>query len=271
MAKQGKGGISWTEFTWNLFVGCLLASAGCEHCYAAELALRLEAMGQDLYKGLAYRDENGDARWTGKIRLNPEALKIPYSMKPSTIFVGSMTDIFMAKIPREWQRLLFEVICNNPQHRYLLLTKRPALAGNVLRELGIAPMENVLIGFSAEDQKNFDARAPFAKQLHDMGWRTWVSIEPQLDAIKLGEAAEWLEWVVVGGESTRRARKVARRFDFEWARSLLAECRRGGAAFHMKQGGHQPFNLGKPMKMDGQGHDMEQFPEGLRIREFPEN
>lgn len=43
--------IEWTDATWNPVAGCSLASAGCKHCYAMQMAYRLEAMGVDKYKG----------------------------------------------------------------------------------------------------------------------------------------------------------------------------------------------------------------------------
>ena len=42
--------IEWTEETWNPVTGCTKYSAGCEHCYAAAFARRLQAMGNSRYK-----------------------------------------------------------------------------------------------------------------------------------------------------------------------------------------------------------------------------
>ena len=35
--------IEWTDATWNPVVGCSIVTAGCTHCYAMEMARRLEA------------------------------------------------------------------------------------------------------------------------------------------------------------------------------------------------------------------------------------
>lgn len=43
--------IEWTEATWNPVTGCSKISAGCKHCYAERMALRLQAMGQPNYAG----------------------------------------------------------------------------------------------------------------------------------------------------------------------------------------------------------------------------
>ena len=44
--------IEWTDATWNPVAGCAIQSAGCTHCYAMQMAKRLEAMGMEKYKGL---------------------------------------------------------------------------------------------------------------------------------------------------------------------------------------------------------------------------
>lgn len=44
--------IEWTDATWNPVAGCSIVSAGCTHCYAMQMARRLEAMGAEKYAGL---------------------------------------------------------------------------------------------------------------------------------------------------------------------------------------------------------------------------
>ena len=45
-------GIEWTDATWNPVAGCSLQSAECTHCYAMQMARRLDAMGIEKYNGL---------------------------------------------------------------------------------------------------------------------------------------------------------------------------------------------------------------------------
>ena len=61
---MSKSTIEWTDETWNPVGGCKAVSPGCANCYAARMAKRLAAMGQERYKGLV--DEHG--RWTGEYR-----------------------------------------------------------------------------------------------------------------------------------------------------------------------------------------------------------
>ena len=65
-----------------------------------------------------------------------------------------------------------------------------------------------------------------------------------------------LDWVICGGESGPGARPM----DNDWAEALVDQCQAAGVPVFVKQlssGGTRPI------------HDIEQFPEGLRVREFP--
>jgi protein gp37 len=73
-----------------------------------------------------------------------------------------------------------------------------------------------------------------------------------------------LHWVIVGGESGRDARPMR----LEWARSLVAQCREAGVACFVKQiGSVAARELGS---RDPKGGKVEDWPEDIRVREFPE-
>lgn len=97
-----------------------------------------------------------------------------------------------------------------------------------------------------------------------------------------------LSWLIVGGESGRGARP----FDPNWARSLLGQCKAAGVAFFMKQMGSRPMYFAdslpcqqspesimlhgdydpEPLEMrlkDSKGGDPAEWPEDLRVRQFP--
>jgi protein gp37 len=58
------------------------------------MAARLDAMGMKKYRGLT-RKSGKRAVWTGKVRLDHNALGIPAGWKkPRRIFVNSMSDLF---------------------------------------------------------------------------------------------------------------------------------------------------------------------------------
>ena len=105
--------IEWTDKTWNPITGCTKWSAGCAHCYAEVMACRLKAMGLEKYR-------NGFG-----LTLHEEDLKEPLQWrKPHNIFVCSMSDIFHEEVPFEFVDRILNTICQTPQHRYQILTKR---------------------------------------------------------------------------------------------------------------------------------------------------
>jgi protein gp37 len=74
-----------------------------------------------------------------------------------------------------------------------------------------------------------------------------------------------LDWVVVGGESG----PGARRFNEDWARALLIQCRGAGVPFFMKQTGTDHTALYERLQKDRKGGDPAEWPADLRVREYP--
>ena len=84
-----------------------------------------------------------------------------------------------------------------------------------------------------------------------------------------GLAPAKLDWVIVGGESGAGARPI----NIEWASSLIAQCRSAGVACFVKQLGGRPYwqedaTASLPLK-NKKGGDWSEWPEALRVREFP--
>src|ERR1035438_6694180 len=161
-------------------------------------------------------------------------------------------------------------------------------------------LPNVWLGVSVEDQPTAAAR--IALLLQTPAALRFVSYEPALAAVDftclkpapnsvidalrgewaqskrdyptlsgLGEAK--LGWLIVGGESGPGARP----FDIAWARSARDQCAAAGTAFFMKQVGSNPRwtkqdisdAYWKPCP-DRKGGTMAEWPEDIRIRQFPE-
>src|SRR5512145_2338359 len=62
MSDQRKGGIAWTDETWNPLRGCSRVSQGCVNCYAESMAVRFAGPGQP-YEGTINLETK---RWNGK-------------------------------------------------------------------------------------------------------------------------------------------------------------------------------------------------------------
>ena len=123
--------ISWTDATWNPIAGCKPVSAGCVNCYAAQMAYRLECMGQKKYEGLTKAKRNGCNEFNGRLNLCHDALSIPLRWKkPRRIFVNSMSDLFHEDVPFEFIDEVYAVMLacayfHDYDHTFQILTKRP--------------------------------------------------------------------------------------------------------------------------------------------------
>lgn len=159
------------------------------------------------------------------------------------------------------------------------------------------PLRNVWTGVSVEDQRRADERIPLL--LDTPAAVRWISAEPLLGPADLNGGRGWLygyeehgvdmtrpvgqrvgacvgwtpplDWVVVGGESGPRARPL----NIDWARSIIAQCKSAGVACFVKQIGAKPTaadpaSFGDWMLHDRKGGDPSEWPEDLRVREYPE-
>ena len=93
-----------------------------------------------------------------------------------------------------------------------------------------------------------------------------VSIEPQLGPVRLGSFAPLLQWVINGGESGAGSRP----FHLEWARALVAECRNASIPIFVQRLGSKPYEGTTRLRLnDYAGGDWNEWPDDLRIRQFP--
>lgn len=250
------------------------------------------------YAGLVKSTPSGP-RWTGEVRLVESVLDAPLRWKrPRRIFVNSMGDLFHEKVSGEWMARVFGVMARCPQHTFQVLTKRPenmrdwmnifratvpkgAITEAEHREIVERgwPLPNVWLGVSVEDQATADERIPLL--LQTPAAVRWVSYEPALapvdfapwlfsDGVRPGVGGRSLDWVVVGGESGPGARP----FNLAWAYSTIAQCKAAGVPVFVKQLGAMPELhvaadvLHMPI-LRGKGGDPAEWPEDLRVREFP--
>ncbi len=78
-----------------------------------------------------------------------------------------------------------------------------------------------------------------------------------------------LDWIIVGGESGHSARP----FNIEWARSTVQQCQAADVACFVKQLGAKPvedvYTTEPWIIRDSKGGDWNEWPEDLRVRQFP--
>lgn len=173
--------IEWTEKTWNPLAGCSIASPGCHHCYAATMAHRLAAMGQEKYVGTTEK-KNGHVHWTGKITLDEESLGIPLRVrKPTMWFVNSMSDIFHEKVPFDFVDKVFAVMGMCKRHTFQVLTKR---ADRMRRYFEERSWNDVIVGILQEfDSLPLKAPAP--------EWMSWFQTQYRVTEQESARGTEW--------------------------------------------------------------------------------
>lgn len=250
--------IEWTNVTWNPTTGCDRVSPGCDNCYALTMAKRLKAMGQAKYQ------RDGDPRTSGPgfgLTVHHDTLLTPLTWrKPRRVFVNSMSDLFHDRVGEEFLASVFDVMARTPWHTYQVLTKRHARLRSVMRSAVPGeswPLPNVHLGVSVDDQKWADLRIP---ALLDVDARVrFLSCEPLLGPVALRPYLKGLQWVIVGGESGRGARRM----DLDWVREIIADCRDAGVPVFVKQ-------LGSVWAADTcKGGEITTWPHDLRVREWP--
>lgn len=209
--------IEWTEQTWNPTTGCTKVSAGCKHCYAEVMAKRLKAMGANGY-------QNGFG-----LSLMPERLDQPLKRKkPTTYFVNSMSDLFHENVPFDFIDKVFDTIKKTPQHNYQILTKREEQLLKYFENRFVP--DNVWLGVSVENIKEGLPRIEVLRKIPAK--IRFLSIEPLLENLGKVDFSD-IHWVIVGGESGNKARKMKK----TWVENIQTQCDEQNIAFFFKQWG----------------------------------
>lgn len=215
---MAQSSIEWTEMTWNPTTGCTKVSAGCKFCYAEVMSKRLKAMGVEKYKD------------NFKVRTHEKELETPYKWKsPKFVFVNSMSDLFHPEVPIDFIKKVFDVMNDNPQHLFQILTKRGDLLRYYDSEGSLNWSHNIWMGVSVEDERVTER----IDLLRETGARVkFLSCEPligPLPNLKLNE----IDWVIVGGESGRKPRPMKP----EWVEDIKNQCLQTDTKFFFKQWG----------------------------------
>lgn len=301
--------IQWTDFTFNPWIGCTKVSPGCKHCYAENTtrARVLRSQGQETWGKGAQRSRTSAANWKEPLRWNnlvigpdgephPIELSGPGDRRPR-VFCASLADWLDEEVPIEWFADLLEIIHQTPNLDWQLLTKRPENfrqrlhAARFCFEVG-SPMslwitrwigfkdgyavipDNVWIGTTAETQECFNTRYTLLREI-PARVRFW-SMEPLLTSIDftdihyISSFKDGFHWVIVGGESGPKARHC----HTDDVRDIVSQCEIAGVPCFVKQLGTNVVATGRDQKQliamkHPKGGDPAEWPEDLRVRQFP--
>lgn len=223
MAEQSE--ISWTDATFNPWIGCTRVSPACDRCYAArdnERRKWVDGWGT----GVPRRRTK---TWGDPIKWNRKAAETGYRPR---VFCASLADVFDNEVDDSWRVDLWQLLRETPNLRWMLLTKR---IGNAPKMLPADwPFPNVGLMSTLESQEVWDRDYRKLKAL-PAAWHG-VSIEPMLGHIDIGPMVFHfgpVDWIITGGESGPGFRPL----DMDAVRSMRDQCARHGITFHHKQNG----------------------------------
>jgi protein gp37 len=243
-----------------------------------------------------YRDSLNGTRYDAKQVLKTKTVfNLPLKLKePSKIFTSSLTDFFHPDID-SYRGEAWEIIRKCPHHTFQILTKRPErIKDNLPADWGIG-WHNVWLGTSIGTQAAAAKRVAYLLEVPALV--RFLSIEPltghidlthidadgaghpnycqinclngrQTDMARPCRDVPKIDWVIVGAESGNdNGQYRYRECKIEWIESIVDHCKSAGIPVFVK---HLGTHLSKKLGLkDRHGGDMEEWPEHLRIREFP--
>jgi protein gp37 len=202
----------------------------------------------------------------------------------------SACDWLDAEVPIEWLANAIQTMHQADELDKLLLTKRPENWRCLMERASKCPMrestyqwlqlwilgqapERFWIGTSVEDQERADERIPRLLQIPARV--RFLSCEPLLGPITIRSLRKLVnrstDWVIVGGESGPKARPC----NVEWIRSIVRQCRAAGVPCFVKQLGSNCYDRSAACELvrmkykHPKGGDMDEWPEDLRVQQFP--
>ena len=205
---------------WNPWHGCHKLSAGCQNCYVYRIDAR-----HDRDSSVVSKTQD----FTLPIRKNRAG---EYKIAAGSLVYTCFTSDFFLADADEWRIEAWRIIKERRDLHFLMITKRiDRLFVNLPQDWGRG-YSNVTICCTAENQDRADYRLPIFREApiaHKL-----IICEPLLGEIDLSPfLGGWVEEVVAGGESGLEARIC----DYEWVKSLRAQCVAARVPFHFKQTG----------------------------------
>jgi protein gp37 len=286
--------IEWTDKVWNPVTGCNKVSPGCKYCYAETVANRF--WGEREFTDVWTHPERlkEPLRWKKPVRVFVNSMS---DLFHESVPFGFIDDVFaiMGLTPHH----TYQILTKRPERAKEYFDSTSSLAWveaalalfpdtpiqmTLIKHLEQEALNNVWLGVSVESQK-YTARVDILRKIPARV--RFVSCEPLLEKVSLRLGG--IHQVIVGGESGPRARP----FDLEWALDIKRQCKTAGVAFFMKQVGSVPMMLEDewrfnqptrvlkaanrkrvpsdyvPLLFSGKGGNIDEFPEALRVREFP--
>ena len=264
---------------WSLVDGCTPCSPGCDHCWSAAMTHRFGK--KSVLNPYVSEFTSPTGRFIGHIKTHPERHSIPLKRRKPTVY-ACWNDLFHEAVSFQFQLEAWLTMERSPQHKFLVLTKRPDKMAYFFGLLhrraaglsGIHVLSNLYHGLTVCNQQEADEKIPVFLQVPG---KKFLSIEPMLGEIDfkrecfcpvsspvkierhlIGCPADnkWgIEAVILGGETGPGARPM----QIEWVRSVRDQCEAAGIPLFVKQ-----LHIGGKVSKN-----ITEWPEKLQRRELP--
>lgn len=241
--------IQWTDATWNVGVGCTKVDEDCKYCYM-------------------YRESLNGTRYNPMVvRKTKTVFNLPMKLKvPSKIFTSSLTDFFHEDID-SFRDEAWDIIRKCPQHKFQILTKRPERILEHLPDDWGFGWDNVWLGTSVGSPKGMQRIYDLLQVPTKIRFLSMEPLHERVDMnIDLTDLCK-IDWAIIGGESGNENGKYRYRpCKIEWIEELIIDFTPTTAIFVKQLGTH----LAKQLKLsDRHGGNINEWPESIRLREFP--
>ncbi len=207
-------GISWTDATFNGWIGCTKVSPGCDNCYAAQQDSFRKWTPEGWGAGMP-RKHTSAQNWNGPVKWNarefvqcaacgwrgeldafmrqeagakqsncPSCQRDAYIGARRRVFCSSLADVFDSEVDPLWRLELFNLIERTPALDWMLLTKRIGNAKFMLPQRWLHnPLPNVWLGATIVNQEEADR--DIVKLLDTPAAIHFLSMEPLLGPVNL--------------------------------------------------------------------------------------
>ena len=248
--------IEWCDKTWNPVTGC---AHGCPYCYAAKIAHRFAGADAECGNCSISPDCPGktaegkcpdfrEYRPSEKIHVldakkygfypKKHYIAFPYGFEPtlhryrlqepgqektpSTVFVCSMADLFGDSIPDEWIFEVFKACAENPQHRYMFLTKNPMRYFALMDSGNLPKSDNMWYGTTITTETD--------DYFYAYGYNSFLSIEPIQGPFS--KPFTGIKWAIIGQETGNRKERI--KANPEWIDGIYRASSWAGIPVFMK-------------------------------------
>lgn len=197
------------DMIWNPWHGCHKYSEGCQNCYMYFLDAQKEKDGSEIYKV--------------KTNFNLPLKKSrsgEYKVQSGTLIRVCMTSDFFLEEADEWRQEVWDMIRARKNVTFWIQTKRADRVINNLPKDWNEGYENVIIVFTAENQKRADERIPILLSLPAK--HKGIMCAPMISKVDLDKYLKTgqIEIVLVDGENYEGDRPLY----YEWVQLLFDEC-----------------------------------------------